>query len=51
MKESKRRILEKLAFRYWRKNNKRSAKQNWLKAVKLLKYIDKRKTLLERLLK
>lgn len=40
------RVLEQLAFRYWLKNKKRSPKQNWAKAEKLLFYIDKRKSLM-----
>ena len=47
----KQRILEKLSFRYWCKNKTRSSEKNWKLAEKLLNYIDKRKTLIMRIIK
>jgi hypothetical protein len=44
------RSLEKLAYRYYLKNPNRSSEENWKKAEKILNYIDKRKSLIERLL-
>jgi len=49
--DNKKRILEKLAFKYWKRNKHNSSNYNWIKAEKLLAYIEKRKTLVERLLK
>ena len=52
IREPKKRILEKLAYRYWVKNKKRSSEENWEKAEKLLLlYIEKRKSLIKRILK
>lgn len=36
------RTLEKLAYRYWQKNPKRSAEENWKLAEKLLSKLEKR---------
>ena len=36
------RTLEKLAFRYWKKNPKRSSEENWKLAETLLKKLEKR---------
>jgi len=49
-KDNKLRVLEHLAFRYWKRNKRRSAKTNWKKAEKLLAYIEKRKSLIERII-
>ena len=46
----KQRTLEKLAYRYYLKDKNRSSEENWNKAIKLLKYIDKRKSLIRRLI-
>jgi len=50
MKEIHQRILEQLAFRYWCKNKNRSSEENWKLAKKLLSYIDKRKSLIIKLM-
>lgn len=42
VKGLKRRTLEHLAYRYWVKNPKRSAIENWKLAEKLLKKLNKR---------
>lgn len=51
MRELRKRIHEKLAYRYWVKNKNLMAEECWQKAEKLLNYIDKRKMLMARLLK
>ena len=51
IKDLKQRVLEKLAFRYWIKNPKRNTDTNWKLAEKFLNFIEKRKSLIERLLK
>jgi len=45
----KQRVLEKLSYRYWLKNKKRNSIENWKLAEKLLNYIDKRKSLIKKL--
>lgn len=47
----KQRTLEKLAYRYWTKNKLRNNEENWKLAEKFLKYIEKRKSLIEKLIK
>jgi len=47
----KQRILEKLAYRYYLKNKYRNAEENWKLAEKLFAYLEKRKSLIRRLLK
>ena len=47
----KKRVLDHLAYRYWKKDKTRSKIENWKKAEKLLNYIEKRKALIERLIK
>lgn len=49
MIERNNRALEKLSFRYYLKDNSRSSKENWKKAVKLLNYIEKRKLMIRRM--
>ena len=44
------RVLEHLAYRYWEKDKTKNSTENWKKAEKLLNYIEKRKTLIERLI-
>ncbi len=39
---AKQRVLEKLAYRYWCKNPRRSAEENWQLAEKLLAKLEKR---------
>lgn len=51
IKGLRQRTLEKLAYRYWLKNKSRSAEENWKKAEQFLIYIEKRKTLIVRLIK
>lgn len=45
------RALEKLAYRYWLRDKTRSPEENWCKALKLLAYIDKRRDLVEKIVK
>lgn len=42
IKELKQRTLEKLAFRYYLKDNNRSSEENWKKAVEFLEKLEKR---------
>jgi len=45
----KQRVLEKLSYRYWLKNKARNGEENWKLAEKLLKYIEKRKSLIKKM--
>ena len=51
MIRNKNRIISKLAYRYWLKNKTRNEEQNWNKALRLFNYMEKRKTLIERIIK
>ena len=51
MIDKSKRVLEKLAYRYWIKNKNRTSEENWKKAEKILRYIEKRKSLMKRILK
>ena len=42
IKELKQRTLEKLAYRYYLKNNSRSSEENWKKAIIFLEKLEKR---------
>lgn len=42
MRGLRQRTLENLAYRFWKKNPKRSAQENWNLAEKLLKKLEKR---------
>lgn len=48
---SRERCLEILAYKYWLKNKSRSSEENWKRACKLMDYIDKRKSLIIKLLR
>ena len=45
------RILPILAYRYWTKNKSRSSEENWKLAEKLFGYMEKRKSLIQRIMK
>jgi hypothetical protein len=40
--DPKKRVLEKLAYRYWLKNIHRSVEENWKKAEQFLEKLEKR---------
>lgn len=44
------RCLEKIAYKKWLKNKSRSSEENWRLALKIMDYIDKRITLVKKLM-
>ena len=42
IKGLRRRILNKLAYRYWMKDKTQSSEENWKLAIKLLSWLEKR---------
>jgi len=48
--ELRKRTLDKIAYRYHLKDKHRNHKENWKLAEKLLDYIDKRRSLMEKII-
>lgn len=50
IRDLRQRCLEKIAYRQWLKHPEKSSEENWKFAQKVMVYIDKRITLLKKLM-
>jgi len=50
IRDLRQRCLEKLAYKEWLKDKSRSSEENWKIAQRIMDYIDKRITLLKKLM-